>query len=83
MKTVDCDWLKDKNEKAHHTDEYETDLMVIRRGQTFTTKMTFDRKFHNKADKITLELNIGACICVFTTMNFAKLMRREIISRRQ
>ena len=59
MKTVDCDWMKSKNENAHHTDEYDTDLLVLRRGQTFTTKMTFNRKFHMTADKVVLELNIG------------------------
>jgi len=59
MKTVDCDWMKSENEQAHHTNEYETDQLVIRRGQTFTTKMTFERKFHKQADKIVLELNIG------------------------
>nr|CAB3266928.1 protein-glutamine gamma-glutamyltransferase K [Phallusia mammillata] len=60
LKTVDCDWVKDENRLAHHTNDFDTPLLVLRRGQTFLVKMKFQRKFHKQADKAFIELNLGA-----------------------
>jgi len=59
MKTMDCDWMREVNEKAHHTDEYETKCMVLRRGQTFNFKATLQRKFNDDFDSVVLELRTG------------------------
>ena len=61
MKTMDCDWMREVNEKAHHTDEYETKCMVLRRGQTFNFKATLQRKFNDDFDSVVLELRTGLC----------------------
>jgi len=59
LKTVDCDYMIKENKDAHHTSEYATSTLVLRRGQTFDLKMKFQRKFHAEADKVTLELGVG------------------------
>lgn len=59
MKTVDCDWMKVANQTAHRTSEYENKAIVLRRGQTFQIKATFQREFNETADQVFLEFSIG------------------------
>ena len=59
LKTVDCDWMGSVNRDAHHTSNYETDTLVLRRGQTFSLTMKLKRKVNKEHDKITLELRQG------------------------
>ncbi|XP_078483974.1 protein-glutamine gamma-glutamyltransferase K isoform X1 [Ciona intestinalis] len=59
LKTVDCDWMSSENASAHHTTEYSAKYLILRRAQTFTMKMKFQRKFHKTADRVVLELNLG------------------------
>jgi len=59
MKTMDCDWMISTNQEAHHTGEYENELLVLRRGQTFTVKATFQRKLSPEFDQIFLEFTTG------------------------
>uniref|UniRef100_H2YCU3 protein-glutamine gamma-glutamyltransferase n=1 Tax=Ciona savignyi TaxID=51511 RepID=H2YCU3_CIOSA len=59
LKTVDCDWLRAENTSAHHTTEYASKYLVLRRAQTFAVKMKFQRKFHKQADRVVLELSLG------------------------
>lgn len=59
MKTVDCDWMKVANQTAHHTNEYENGATILRRGQSFKIKATFQREFNETADQVFLEFSIG------------------------
>lgn len=59
MKTVDSDWMKLANQTAHRTSEYETQSLVLRRGQTFKVKTTFQRPYNKHGDNIYLEFTIG------------------------
>jgi len=59
MRDLDCDWMIEANQKSHHTDEYDNDLLVMRRGQTFTLKMSLKRKMNREFDECCLELTTG------------------------
>lgn len=56
-----CDLLKDRNGKAHHTDDYETvnSRLVVRRGQVFYLRVTFNRDTNFPADQLRFELHMG------------------------
>ncbi|OCT62791.1 protein-glutamine gamma-glutamyltransferase E [Xenopus laevis] len=40
---IACDWYYTVNEKAHHTDVYESDDLVLRRGQPFKLTLILNR----------------------------------------
>ncbi|MEE6504628.1 hypothetical protein FKM82_005275 [Ascaphus truei] len=45
--------------KAHHTDEFEYDELIVRRGQPFQVCVTFQRPFNAKSDQICVLLQMG------------------------
>ncbi|XP_041094577.1 protein-glutamine gamma-glutamyltransferase K-like isoform X2 [Polyodon spathula] len=47
------------NRKAHHTDEFEYDDLILRRGQSFFLEIEFSRPFNPDMDTVQLELQIG------------------------
>ncbi|CAH1269453.1 TGM1 [Branchiostoma lanceolatum] len=51
-------FLKDENGPAHHTDEF-VENCVVRRGQSFSANLLFNKKFNQKSDKLTIELQSG------------------------
>ena len=59
LKTVLVDFEKKKNRKNHHTDMYEDEGMIIRRGQEFDICLKFDRVFDKEKDSIQLEFTTG------------------------
>ena len=48
-----------ENRAAHHTDEYEQEELIVRRGQEFELTMTFDRAFNKEADSVFLQFTTG------------------------
>nr|XP_007984511.2 protein-glutamine gamma-glutamyltransferase K [Chlorocebus sabaeus] len=48
----------DQNRQEHHTDEYEYDELIVRRGQPFRMLLLLSRTYES-SDRITLELLIG------------------------
>ncbi|XP_071503234.1 protein-glutamine gamma-glutamyltransferase K-like, partial [Diadema antillarum] len=59
LKVKELDTLQEANRKAHHTDEYEMDQLILRRGQTFNLSVTFDRPYNSAKDTLSLELLMG------------------------
>jgi transglutaminase 1 len=48
----------DQNRREHHTDEFEYDELILRRGQPFHVVLFLNRDYES-SDHITLELFIG------------------------
>ncbi|KAL3054828.1 hypothetical protein OYC64_017710 [Pagothenia borchgrevinki] len=49
----------DQNRKEHHTELFQGDDMIIRRGQTFQIEMELNRPFSADNDKLHLDLKTG------------------------
>lgn len=64
-----------QNRQEHHTDLYQEDDLIIRRGQTFQMELEFNRPFNADNDKMHLDLKTGmewmdsVCACVFVPSN--------------
>lgn len=48
----------DQNRREHHTDEFEYDELIVRRGQPFHLVLFLNRSYES-SDRIALELQIG------------------------
>ncbi|XP_076018263.1 protein-glutamine gamma-glutamyltransferase K [Genypterus blacodes] len=49
-----------QNRLEHHTDLYEADELIIRRGQTFQIEIELNRPFQPDHDKLHLDMKIGS-----------------------
>nr|XP_006116476.1 protein-glutamine gamma-glutamyltransferase 4 [Pelodiscus sinensis] len=59
LKTLGVDLLQKQNVPLHHTEEYyDNATLIVRRGQVFQLKLTFDRGLKDD-DKVVLQLSIG------------------------
>lgn len=59
---MDVDMMRGKNEinkHQHHTVFYNSDYLIVRRGQEFQVKITFNRPYKPAEDKFAVELVIG------------------------
>lgn len=56
----------DINKKRHHTDLYYNDQLIVRRGQEFQMKITFDRPYKPGEDKFAVEIVIGMLLFLIT-----------------
>lgn len=52
----------DQNRREHHTDEFEYDDLIVRRGQPFHMVLSLNREYES-SDRIALELLIGEWGC--------------------
>ncbi|KAK9534403.1 hypothetical protein VZT92_008252 [Zoarces viviparus] len=62
LKVQSIDLMKSKsgeNRTAHHTNLYQSDDFIIRRGQTFLMWITLSRPFSHDTDKLHLQLKTG------------------------
>ena len=50
---------KQENRKAHKTDEYEDELLILRRGQAFDITVSFNRDYNKETDIIILQFVTG------------------------
>lgn len=58
--TVDSvDLLKEKNRELHHTDQYEQEELVLRRGQEFQFTLKFDRNVDKDTDLVFAKFSYG------------------------
>lgn len=51
--------MRDVNKQQHHTAAYANDHLIVRRGQEFQIKLTFNRAYNPAEDKFALEFVIG------------------------
>ncbi|XP_068611815.1 coagulation factor XIII A chain [Brachionichthys hirsutus] len=48
------------NKQQHHTDAFNSDYLIVRRGQEFQVKIVFNRPYKPAEDKFALEFVIGS-----------------------
>ena len=55
------DYLVRENAVNHHTDEFDESVygLVVRRGQEFQLRITFDRAFNEDKDQLIIQLAFG------------------------
>ncbi|XP_065255958.1 protein-glutamine gamma-glutamyltransferase 4 [Emys orbicularis] len=59
LKTLGVDLLQKQNARLHHSEEYhENTSLIVRRGQVFQLKLTFDRELKDN-DKVVVQLSVG------------------------
>ncbi|XP_067652090.1 protein-glutamine gamma-glutamyltransferase K-like [Haliotis asinina] len=60
VKVSSVDFCKESNKENHHTDEFDKDELIVRRGQAFDMSITFDRAINKDSDVIVLQFTTGA-----------------------
>ena len=59
LKTETVDFHHQENRKAHKTDDYELQELIIRRGQVFDVTLTFNRDYNPDNDVIVIQFATG------------------------
>ncbi|XP_035678971.1 protein-glutamine gamma-glutamyltransferase K-like [Branchiostoma floridae] len=59
LKVTNIDFREIGNRLAHHTDEFEKQVLIVRRGQLFDIGLDLNRPYSQAKDKIILEFRIG------------------------
>ncbi|XP_053914952.1 protein-glutamine gamma-glutamyltransferase 4 [Cuculus canorus] len=58
LKVTGIDFLKSRNSVLHHTDAYDIENLVVRRGQAFQMQLTLSRDL-KPTDKLSMRFGIG------------------------
>ncbi|NWV79843.1 TGM4 glutamyltransferase, partial [Dasyornis broadbenti] len=58
LKVTEVDFLKSQNTQQHHTDGYNIENLVVRRGQPFLVQVNLNRELRS-GDKLSLRFGIG------------------------
>ena len=59
LKPEEVEFHIDQNRKAHGTEDYEHEQLIIRRGQEFEVTVTFNREFKPDSDVVVLQFVTG------------------------
>ncbi|CAH1780198.1 unnamed protein product [Owenia fusiformis] len=59
LEPSEVDFNVDANRKEHHTDEYEEETLIVRRGQAFDVNVTFNRAYNADTDSVTIQFTTG------------------------
>ncbi|XP_077125216.1 protein-glutamine gamma-glutamyltransferase 4 [Ranitomeya variabilis] len=59
LRAMRVDFLKQENACQHNTSEYDNSHLIVRRGQAFILKISFDRDVTQR-DKVTLQFTTGS-----------------------
>ena len=57
--SLEFDYNRRENTTAHHTDEYENDALVLRRGATFDLGIKFHNVGYDQIQDAVLQFSIG------------------------
>lgn len=68
--TTAINFHHEENRKAHRTDDYEIQELIIRRGQTFEITVTFNREYNPQDDVIIVQFVTGIQTELFDSVNF-------------
>ncbi|KAM8967046.1 protein-glutamine gamma-glutamyltransferase 4 [Pelodytes ibericus] len=58
LRTTNVNLLKSENARVHNTTEFDSQHLIVRRGQGFTLKISFDRQL-TENDKVMLQFTVG------------------------
>ncbi|XP_013015508.1 protein-glutamine gamma-glutamyltransferase 4 isoform X2 [Cavia porcellus] len=58
------DFMRRDNTAAHHTAEFQTPALVLRRGQAFTLRLKLNQRLRSQQDTLTLQFSMGRQPCV-------------------
>ena len=67
LKSEEVDFHIEQNRKAHRTDEYDAENLIIRRGQEFDVTVTFNREYKPDIDVVVLQFVVGLLKCLVLT----------------
>ena len=56
---VEFDYNRSENTTRHHTEEYENDVLILRRGETFNVGLTFYNVAPDEIQESVLRFCIG------------------------
>ena len=56
---VEFDYNRSENTTRHHTEEYENDVLILRRGETFNLELTFHNVGPDEIQESVLRFCIG------------------------
>ncbi|KAM9308219.1 protein-glutamine gamma-glutamyltransferase 4 [Gastrophryne carolinensis] len=59
LNTLKVDFMKHENGRSHHTEDYDNEHLIVRRGHPFTLKITFSRELAS-TDNVVLQFATGA-----------------------
>lgn len=68
LRATQVDYLKKENACEHHTSEFDNPHLIVRRGQTFKLKITFNREV-TRRDKVILQFTTGTKTALTTFRN--------------